>query len=127
VTSHVLDATAVLAMIRGEAGGDFVWERRRGAVVSAVNYAEVVSRLVRHGKSPEAAQARLEHLQLQPVPFDQAQALTAASLAGSAEALGLSLGDRACLALAISRKLPALTADRRWADLDLGVSVGLIR
>ena len=127
MTSYVLDASALLAMILGEPGADSVWERRRGALLSAVNYAEVLSRLVRHGKKLEETQARLGRLELDLVSFDGSHAAVTASLVRGGKPFGLSLGDRACLGLGLLRGLPVLTAERGWAKLELGITVELIR
>ena len=123
----LLDASAVLARIFREPGAERVDAVLPGASVSAVNYAEVVSKLIDFGAPVEAATDIGSDLGLAVLPFDEAAAGDAGLLRGATRALGLSLGDRACLALARRLRLPILTADRAWADLDLGVEVVLIR
>jgi ribonuclease VapC len=123
----VLDASAVLARLRAERGGDVVQARAPDAVISAVNYAEVISKLIDLGVSVEAAAAAIGELELAVFPFDEIDAARTAALRAATRRRGLSLGDRACLALAERLGLPVLTADRAWAELDLGVEVVLIR
>ena len=123
----VLDSSAVLAVLWAEPGASKVMAHLERARISAVNAAEVVSRLVERGASDAAAEAALPDLMVEVIPFDAAQALAAGLLRRATRAAGLSLGDRACLALARSENLAAVTADRAWAGLDLGVAVELIR
>lgn len=124
---RVLDASALLALLLAEPGADVVRQHLRGSLMCAVNHAEVLARLVRHGKSLEDCLDRLARLELSVVPFDAHRAALSASLLPKGATVGLSLGDRACLSLGMARDLPVLTADRHWADLDLGVRVELIR
>jgi ribonuclease VapC len=123
----VLDSSAILARFAGEAGAETVEAGAAAAVVSAVNYAEVVGKLVDRGLPAEAAMTAAGELRLVVVPFDEAAALRAGALRAETRGLGLSLGDRACLTLAEALGLPVLTADRAWAELDLDVEVVLIR
>lgn len=125
--SVVLDASAVLAVLLEEAGTDAVEPHIPGGIVSAVSLAEVAGRLADRGLEEEEARAAIADLALVVVPFDEAQALAAGMLRPPTRHLGLSLGDRACLALALERGLPALTADRRWSGANVGVEVRLIR
>lgn len=123
----MLDASAVLAFKLGEAGADVVQSLIGASVLSTVNVVEVASRLIDRGASPtEVAQLPFE-LDCRMAPFDTDLALRAALLRNSTRPYGLSLGDRACLALARREGLPVLTADRSWAKLDVGVEVVLIR
>ena len=129
----ILDASALLSYVRLEPGADRV-ERAvgSGALISAVNWAETLSTLADWGQAPETAAEFLRgggfYGQLaEVVPFDEAQAREAARLRRSTRELGLSLGDRACLALGLSRGLPVLTADRAWSRLSLKVRVIQIR
>ena len=123
----VLDASAMLAFALGEPGGDIVDGYLGDALASAVNVAEVGSRLVDLGNSWSKVRRSIAHMSLEVTPFDKAQALATAGLRDATRHRGLSLGDRACLQLAAQRGLPAVTADRAWAELDVGVEVRLIR
>lgn len=125
--SVVLDSSAVLAVLRDEPGSEAVASRTDGALISAVNLAEVVTRLVERGGSDDAAEAASGSLGLTVVPFDAPQAVAAGLLRRATRSAGLSLGDRACLALAQAEGLPAVTADRAWGDLDVGIAVEVIR
>lgn len=126
-TGVVLDASAVLAMLFEEPGGEQVAEAFADAAISAVNLAEVLGRLARDGV-PEDRLATIEarlRRRLRVVDFGAGLAGAAARLAiGRA---GLSLGDRACIATAQWLGLPALTAERMRAPLGPGVEVRLIR
>ena len=123
----VLDASALLALLRCEPGADQVEAVRPSACISAVNLAETFGKMVEHGKPLEATVAQITRLRLTVVPFDEVQAGLAASIWRPARVIGLSFGDRACLALALSRGLPVLTADRAWAKLDVGLPIRVIR
>ena len=123
----VLDASAVLALLFGEPGHERVAAVLDDACLSTVNLAEVLGRLARDGHDPEVVRRKIEASTIEIVPFDAAQATICAALLPATRALGLSLGDRACLALAASRRVNALTADRAWVGLGVGVSVTCIR
>ncbi|NCJ05292.1 PIN domain-containing protein [Synechococcales cyanobacterium C] len=131
--TFVLDASALLAYLQGEAGSDLVATAlTQGTALSAVNWAEVLSKLLERGKQPQDVVAQLRDLGLlsqaiQIYPVEEALALTIAELLPKTRAMGLSLGDRACLALALKLNLPALTSDKVWRNVDVGVSVRLIR
>lgn len=97
------------------------------ACISTVNLAETLGRFSRDGHDPWPIARRLAESALETVPFSSGQAALCAQLLPQTRALGLSLGDRACLALAMDRRIPAMTADREWAALKSSVSVTLIR
>lgn len=125
----VLDASAALALLRTEPGHDRVAEQLPGSMISAINYSEVVQKLAQLGSdTAEDDTAALIALGATVVPFDTSRAIDAARLWPMTRTAGLSLADRACLALAA--ELPegvAVTADKAWQDLDLDVPIQLIR
>ncbi len=123
----VLDASALLCLLNGEPGSERVLEALPTAVIGAANLAEVVSKLRERGLSVEEVEEVLGGLPLDVRPLTAAQAYAIGHLRPTTRNLGLSLGDRACLALAAELGLPALTADQAWAGLDIGVEVELIR
>ena len=127
MSSAVFDASAALALLQHEPGNDVVKRHVPGALMSAVNVAEVGTKLVERGMDKDRVRAAIATLGLEIVPFDEEAAYASAILHGRTRASGLSLGDRACLVLAKRLGLPALTPDRAWADLDVGVEVRLIR
>lgn len=123
MTSHVIDASAAIAFLLNETGGDAVRPHLESGLMSSVNLTEVVTRLIRTGHDP----ARAHFLGCTIVEHDVGLADRAGRLWPVTAHLGLSLGDRACLALAMREALPVLTGDRPWAALTLGVDVVLIR
>ncbi len=131
--SAVLDASALLAFLQDEAGAPRVGAAlANGACMSAVNWAEVLSVLARHGVAPEVEADRVLRRHglgqlLELVPFDETQAVECARLRPLTRQAGLSLGDRACLALGRLKRAPVLTADRAWTTLALKVRVVQIR
>lgn len=122
-----LDASALLALLFREPGHEKVAQVLDDACMSALNLAEVLGRFSRDGHSSLQVLARLQATSIQFVEFDAPQAALAADLVPRTRHLGLSLGDRACLALALSAGCPALTADAAWLDLELGIEVESIR
>ena len=124
---YVLDASALLTLLNAEKGRDLVLEFLPKSVISTVNLAEVVTRLSMIGMPEGEVREALTMLGLETIPFDEEQAFRAGLLSAYTRTLGLSLGDRACLALAITNHAAALTADRAWKDLDIAVEIKLIR
>jgi ribonuclease VapC len=123
----VLDSSALLAMLFFEPGCERVAELVPQSCMSAVNLAEVLRRLARDGRDLEGALGQLEQIGIVWIDFDRELAIGAAALLLPTMPWGLSLGDRACLALARLRNLPAVTADRAWAKLDLGIPIEVVR
>jgi ribonuclease VapC len=121
----VLDASALLAYLHEEPGGAAVHAAIRASFVSALNWSEVVQKTALRGRNATERRAVLEGIGMAIVAFDRDDAEAAADLWPRAR--NLSLADRACLALAARLAVPALTADRAWQSLDLGVEVRLIR
>ena len=124
----VLDASALLAIISAEPGAEKLTPQLlNDATSSTVNLAEVQSKLVSRGVDPEDAwEATLSPIR-EAAEFTAGQAKIAGGLIAQTSALGLSLGDRACLALGIALKAPVYTADRVWKDLKLGVRIHVVR
>lgn len=125
--SYVADASAVLAVLRGERGADAARTRLRGALFSAVNFSECVAKMIDRGHFLDEARLMIESLHVDVAPFSRAQALTAGLLRSRYRKRDLSFADCACLALAAETNRPALTADRLWADLDHGIAVEVFR
>jgi ribonuclease VapC len=123
----VLDTSALLAMLFFEPGCERVAELVPQSYMSAVNLAEVLGRLARDGRDVEGALGQLEQMGIVWIDFDRELAIGAAALLLPTMPWGLSLGDRACLALARLRNLPAVTADRAWTKLDLGIPIEVVR
>jgi len=128
VSKAVLDSSAVLASLFGEAGASSVDEIISGSILSAVNAAEVISKLVERGMPVDLARTALVDTGVEVVPFDLDQAALAGALRLLTIKQGLSLGDRACLALAKKFCVQAVTADHAWtAAKGLGTEIVLIR
>ena len=128
MSSCVLDASALIALFHQEPGSDKVAQAiEDGAVISTVNLSEVASKLTELGTPGALIQTAIDVLELTLVDFNAELALKAGFLRPLTKSAGLSLGDRACLALAQHLNLPALTSDRVWKDLLPTVIVQLIR
>ena len=130
MSSSVLDASAALAYLQGEAGADRVAEALgAGALLSVVNLAEVVTKLAADGLSNDGVRASMRVLRAETEPFDEADAVSTGLLRPVTRPYGLSLGDRACVALALRSGLPVLTTDRAWREIGsiLDVEVEIIR
>ena len=123
----VADASAVLALLKGEEFGEFDPEDLVGATISAVNFSEVLAKLGSGGLTEAEADAAVAMLDLRVSAFDEHQARSAARLWPTVRGFGLSLADRACLALGLQLGGSVVTADRVWGKLDIGVEIILIR
>ena len=123
----VVDASAILALLNQEKGSEKISQWIGKAVISSVNLSEVVAKLAEGGVTEADIEEILSNLNLEVVPFSQEQALRAGILRPSTKSLGLSLGDRACLALGLYLKLLILTAGKLWSNLNLAVEIRLIR
>ncbi len=123
----VLDASAILVLLNDETGVETVRHALSDAAISAVNLSEVVAKLVDEGAPEPEILFRLEDIGAEVVAFDTDQAYSAGLLRSATRSRGLSLGDRACLSLALQIESPVITTDRLWAELDLGVEVRLAR
>ncbi len=129
MTHVVLDASGILALLKGERGASKVAGVIADASVCAINQAEVISHFVHLGAPIEDVQAMLGALPYTVVAADDALAWEAGRLRAATASAGLSLGDRFCLALAKRLGEPAYTADKAWKDIagDVGAKVVVIR
>ena len=127
MSAIVFDSSVVIAILKQERGFESAEELLSKALISTVNLAEVATYLARNSVPRETIQEVLASFPIQVVPFEESLAIQTGCLYSSCKHLGLSLGDRACLALAMSRKMPVLTADRVWSKLDLGISIQVLR
>lgn len=123
----VLDASALLAFLFGETGHEQVAAQLDKSCISAVNLSEVIGRFTRDGHDAREVLQQIGRSPIETVPFLAEDAAFAAALVPATAHVGLSLGDRCCLALAAARKAPAWTSDRAWASLDVGVAIEVIR
>lgn len=129
----ILDASALLAYLQGEPGAAVVANAlAQGSLMSSVNWAETLSKLAERGQDPDTVTNLLTNQGLLNnalviAPFDADLAQATAKLRPLTRSSGLSLGDRACLALGIQTQLPVLTSDQAWSSLTIGVVVQLIR
>lgn len=124
---YVLDASALLAVMLGEKGAQSVEACFAEACVSAVNLSEVVAKLSERGVPADAIAESLAELDLDIRAFDTTQALRAGHLRNVNKTKGLSLGDRACLALAGELQAIAMTTDAAWTEIGHGIAVELAR
>ena len=127
MTGVILDASAVLAVVLNELGADVVAPHIGEAHLNTVNLGEALTKLVEYSIPPPKAAASIRRLELLIHDFDEELAMDIAVLRPMTKSLGLSLGDRACLASARRFGLPVLTADQRWTLLDLDLEIRLIR
>ena len=125
--SVVLDASALLAYLQDEPGGEQVRAVLPRAVMSTVNWTEVIGKAREEGVDTQGLREDLESLGLAFEPFSVVQAEIAGRLKERTRRYGLSLSDRACLALGMDRGESVCTADRAWKELHLGVEVETIR
>lgn len=126
---YVLDASALLAWIQGEQGGDYVASLlTQECKLSAVNLTELVTKLIDNNHTaPQNLGQQLRTLGIEICAFTEAQAISAGLLRNQTRAKGLSLGDRACLSLAMELQAVVLTGDKAWKELNLPIEIVDIR
>lgn len=122
----VFDTSAFMVITQLEKGHDKVLPYLGQAVMSSVNWAEAVHVMVRKNKVRDFEQLKIDEMLAAIIPFDKEQAEEAGRMAVQTKPYGLSLGDRACLALGKKLKLPVITTDHIWAKLDVGVEVRVV-
>lgn len=126
-SNAVIDASALLALLNAEPGGDVVTGYLPGSFLSAVNLAEVVGKLAQFGMPEEKISAALSGLGLEVVEVSRQHAWRAGLMKPKARKVGLSLADLICIALAQEMGLPVITSDRSWADFKSEVEVVFVR
>ncbi len=124
----LLDTSAIIALIKKEPGYKIVSNILANSAISTVNFTELISTLIKEGVSEEDADAITENIIPEIIPYDHEVAINAGKLISITKPYGLSLGDRACIALGMQLELPIYTADKIWAKLDLpNLDIKLIR
>ncbi|MFO7809121.1 PIN domain-containing protein [Thioalkalivibrio sp.] len=123
----VLDASVLLAFLHDEPGGDRVARVLDGGHMSTVNWSEVLQKSLQREVNVQGMQQEFVDVGLLFEPFTAEQAALAAQLWEPSLRHGLSMADRACIALAMDKALPVLTADRAWARLDIGIEMHILR
>ena len=119
MSDYVLDSSAVLALLFQEKGMELIERILDRSIIGRVNESEILTKLVARGSSISEASDELGELKLAVAELNEIQSRKIAELRPLTKHLGLSLGDRACLALAIQENATAVTADRIWKDLDV--------
>jgi ribonuclease VapC len=127
VSRAVLDTSAVLALCFAENGAKKAMARGKDGLMSAVNYSEAIAKASDYGIPIETVNRALASLKLTVVPFDEEHAVVAASFRPLTRKLNVSFADRACLSAASVTRLPVLTGDRKWENLQCPVEIILIR
>lgn len=127
MSKYVLDASSLLALLNNEPGAQRVRDILPEAVIGAVNVCETVGKLTKAGMSLKDARTSIELIQVEVLPFDAELAYKAGALVVETKRLGLSLGDRACLALGLMLNKTVVTADHLWSKLKLEIPVEVIR
>jgi ribonuclease VapC len=122
-----LDASALLAYLQDEPGGEMIEEILSEAIISSVNWTEVVQKSVAAGVAIDGMREDLAALGLEIVPFASEDGEMAGQLWLQTKQVGLSLGDRACLSLGLKLNLRVLTCDRIWTTISLALDVQVIR
>ena len=127
MAGYVIDASALLAILRDEAGADAAVARLPGAAMSAVNVSEALMRGMEKGLPLDLMEQLLAAQQVRVVAFDGKLAAAATMLRPETRHAGLSFADRACIATATAAGATVVTADRVWSTLDLPCKIELIR
>ena len=125
--SVVLDASALIAAMYLEKGADLVKKHIDNALISTVNLTEVIENMLSRGVLVSDARKIIDELSIKTIDYTEEHTFIAAGLRKPNKHKGLSLGDRACLALAMAEKLTVLTADKAWKDIDIDIKIQLIR
>lgn len=122
-----LDSSVLLAYVFNEKGADESYKYFHDSIISSVIFCEFVSVMIEKGFDAKEAEEFVDSFDIEIIDFNAEQAVMAAELRAKTKPKSLSLGDRACLALAVVKKIPVVTADKIWSKLDIGVDIKLIR
>lgn len=122
-----LDSSAFIAYVFDEKGADEAYKYLYNSIISSVIFCEFISLMIEKGFTLDESREVVDSFGIEIIDFDEEQAIIAAELRSKTKSKGLSLGDRACLALATIKKIPVVTADKIWSKLDIGVNIKLIR
>ncbi len=123
----VLDASAVLAFLQKEGGANVVTAAINDSVISTVNWSEVIKKLLTRNVDVRSIAEKMRSLGLKILPFELVESEMAGAIYVITQESGLSLADRACLAVATKLDAPAYTTDREWLNVDLDLDIKLIR
>lgn len=123
----VIDASAVLALLNQESGSEEILQYIGKAAISSVNLSEVIAKLADAGIPEADINQILLNLNLEVVVFNEEQALKAGMMRPATKSIGLSFGDRACLALGIVLNQPVVTTVRLWSNLSVGIEIRVVR
>jgi PIN domain nuclease of toxin-antitoxin system len=123
----ILDASAMLAFLNQEPGSEVIAQCLDTAVMSTVNLSEVIAKLTEKEIPESVIREFVSQLQVKIISVDKEQAVMAGLLILQTKAMGLSLGDRLCLALGLQLNCPVMTTDKAWRQVELGIEVRLIR
>ncbi|MEA5564848.1 MULTISPECIES: type II toxin-antitoxin system VapC family toxin [unclassified Anabaena] len=123
----VVDASAVLALLNQETGSEEILQLIDNAAISSVNLSEVIAKLAEAGIPEEEIRQILLNLNLEVILFNEEQALRAGMMRPATKSIGLSFGDRACLALGVILNQPVITTDRLWSNLNIGIEIRVVR
>jgi PIN domain nuclease of toxin-antitoxin system len=127
MSNVIMDASAILAFLNQESGSEQIIDLMKNATISTINLSEVIAKLTDIGIPESEILQILSDLRLNIIPFDERQAQIAGMLRPITKPFGLSLGDRACLALGLVLNQPVITADRQWSQLNLKLKIRVIR
>jgi PIN domain nuclease of toxin-antitoxin system len=122
----IFDTSAFLAIINNEPGSEIAQQNISSAGMSTINIAEVITYLVRNGYTDNTNLQRIINL-IKPIPLETTIAIAAGKMVSITKTLGLSLGDRACLATAQSLQRPVYTADKKWSEIANQIGVQIIQ
>ncbi|WP_414561866.1 MULTISPECIES: PIN domain-containing protein [unclassified Anabaena] len=127
MSEFVVDASAVLALLNQETGSEEILQLIDNAAISSINLSEVIAKLAEAGIPEEEIRQIILNLNLEVILFNEEQALKAGMLRPATKSIGLSFGNRACLALGVVLNQPVIITDRLWTNLNMGIEIRVVR